>query len=315
MVAPVRRMTILLLVMIFSAIAMCGSLAQEFDGARYFPQTGHLVQDEFFTYYLSAANPAAVFGYPITDAYLQNGIKIQYFERARFEQRPDAPADLPVTLTSLGFLLFDPKNPGQIVAVSPGLPDCRTFPETGFQVCYAFLEFFDQNGGTALFGNPISDIVIQDGWMVQYFLRARFEWHPERPSGQRVVLSDLGRIYFNQNEDPALLRPNLDSLTSQVVLSIKAQAFVAQSVLSNGEMQTVTVIVKDQNYLPIANAQVTVVTQPDIQGTILPLTDGNGLTRLTYPVGGLPIGLNPITVVVHYQTLQTQTITSFRIWW
>ncbi|NJN80444.1 MAG: hypothetical protein HC797_08200, partial [Anaerolineales bacterium] len=33
---------------------------------------------------------------------------------------------------------------------------CRSYTETGFSVCFAFLEFFDQYGGVTQFGYPIS---------------------------------------------------------------------------------------------------------------------------------------------------------------
>jgi L,D-transpeptidase catalytic domain len=57
-----------------------------------------------------------------------------------------------------------------------------------------FLTFWRANGGVLLFGFPIGEEIVEDGQIVQYFERARFEYHPERlgQDGQ-VQLSLLGR--------------------------------------------------------------------------------------------------------------------------
>ena len=47
--------------------------------------------------------------------------------------------------------------------------------------------------GEAYFGEPISPMeVMPNGRLVQYFERARMEWWPEKPTGMRVVLTDVG---------------------------------------------------------------------------------------------------------------------------
>jgi hypothetical protein len=58
------------------------------------------------------------------------------------------------------------------------------FAETGHIVKQAFLRYWQSQGGLATFGYPISEelpeISNADGkvYTVQYFERARFEWHP-----------------------------------------------------------------------------------------------------------------------------------------
>src|SRR5262245_52283031 len=42
-----------------------------------------------------------------------------------------------------------------------------------------FLEFWREHGGQLIFGYPISEEIVEDGRIVQYFERARFEYHPE----------------------------------------------------------------------------------------------------------------------------------------
>ena len=84
---------------------------------------------------------------------------------------------------------------------------CQLF-RTGYRVCFAFLDFYKANGGATQFGNPISPFEFHENLIVQYFEMARFEWRADRPEGQRVVITDLGRTYFDQlGEDPAHLKP------------------------------------------------------------------------------------------------------------
>ncbi len=67
---------------------------------------------------------------------------------------------------------------------------------------------WEGRGGQAIFGLPISSEMAEkltDGitHTVQYFEKARFEYHPNLPDGQRVVISSLGRLYA----PPALVTP------------------------------------------------------------------------------------------------------------
>src|SRR6266508_2437050 len=57
-----------------------------------------------------------------------------------------------------------------------------------------FLTFWRERGGALVFGYPVGEEIVENGQIVQYFERARFEYHPERlgQNGQ-VQLSLLGR--------------------------------------------------------------------------------------------------------------------------
>ncbi len=68
------------------------------------------------------------------------------------------------------------------------------FPETGYSVQFAFLEFFNAYGGLDVFGYPITNEYVDPitGITVQYFENARFEWWPNAAPGQRVKLGLLG---------------------------------------------------------------------------------------------------------------------------
>ncbi len=86
-----------------------------------------------------------------------------------------------------------PSNPGDCSGANT-----RFFDETGQCVCDAFLSYWYANGGLAQFGYPISpqrdETSKTDGkvYAVQWFERARFEWHPEYGNGGAVVQGFLG---------------------------------------------------------------------------------------------------------------------------
>jgi hypothetical protein len=80
---------------------------------------------------------------------------------------------------------------------------CRTFPETKQTVCGEFLTYWDEHGGLAQQGYPISgefsELSDLDGksYTVQYFERAVFEKHPENRPPYNVLLSQLGTYWYN----------------------------------------------------------------------------------------------------------------------
>jgi hypothetical protein len=81
---------------------------------------------------------------------------------------------------------------------------CQSFPETGKTVCGTFLTYWQQHGGLAQQGYPISgefsEISDLNGqaYTVQYFERAVFEMHPENQPPNDVELSQLGTFRFKQ---------------------------------------------------------------------------------------------------------------------
>jgi hypothetical protein len=312
-----------LTVLIIFSVLLESSVACAQDGVpRYFPETGHWVSGKFLEYYESAPDPLLVYGYPITEAFQTDsapqipGLLVQYFQRARFEYRPDNPVSLQVVISPLGEYAYDVDEPGDVAQVSPNLSACRRIPQDGYPVCYAFLSFFDKHGGIAQFGYPISEIELHDGMLVQYFQRARFEWHPERPAGRRVVLTNLGEQYFSKHESPIRLLPNQDNAPA-LVLSLQAHAFVSQAVVSPDESQTLYVVVQDQNLQPVSGAMVSVVVTLPGDGQkplILPATNEFGITSVVISPSETKLGIAQIDVTVTSYPLETKTRTSFRIW-
>jgi hypothetical protein len=93
--------------------------------------------------------------------------------------------------------------PGQAAAA----PSSVYFPVTGHTVSGEFLTFWRTNGGLAIFGYPLTEVIEQGGLQVQYFERARFEYHPEFAGTPYVVeLELLGNEMAAGRTDPAFNR-------------------------------------------------------------------------------------------------------------
>ena len=78
----------------------------------------------------------------------------------------------------------------------PPKPGVRYFRETGHNVGNAFLVFFEAMGGADVLGLPLSEEVSEDGVTVQWFQKARLEWRPNNPPGQRVQLGLIGQEHL-----------------------------------------------------------------------------------------------------------------------
>ncbi len=162
-------------------------------GVLYFNQTGHNVFGGFREFF-EANGGIDIFGYPRTEEMTEDGKIVQYFQRARFEYHPQhAGTPYEVQLTLLGNAIRNGEPPATRVAPMPTTESQQYFPETGHSVHFAFLKYFRENGGIYIFGYPITQEVFEDGKTVQYFQRARFEYHPQH-AGTRyeVQLGLLG---------------------------------------------------------------------------------------------------------------------------
>ncbi len=166
----------------------------------YFKETGYFLSQPFLTFWQQNGG-LAVFGYPISDRVQETtsgtneGYTAQYFERARFELH--AATGDQVILGRLGALATTIEPPVQAVAGE------QFFPQTGHNVSPTFFKFWQENGGVALFGYPITEERTEknpaDGkeYKVQYFERNRFELHPDKAGTPfEVQLGQLGtQIY------------------------------------------------------------------------------------------------------------------------
>ena len=284
---------------------------------KYFSETGHNVKGEFLKFYTSNSNALILYGYPITEEFVsKDGKTVQYFQRARFELRADLPQDQRVQLTALGRETF--VSTGDLKVNNSFA--CRSYAEMGYTICFEFLEFFDQYGGVAQFGYPISGFEYHENKLVQYFEKARLEWQPWKLEGQRVVNADLGRIYFDKlGEDPGLIPPvkPLDNTTSSVI-KLNVRAFTWKALTLTTDKQSIFVIVQDQNLLPVTNASCTTnIHWPDGRNEEIALaSNANGIGVVPLSFSSQPYGsLIYADVFCTYNSLQGNTITSFRIWY
>ena len=291
--------------------------------SRYFIETGHTVQGEFLTYYLAAPDPLLVYGLPITEAFFDpvQNIQMQYFQRGRFEFYPNAPAGRRVQLSQLGVLTYQASKV-QPINMATNTPNCRQYNR--FYVCYAFLAFFDAHGGLAQFGYPISNYSKEGDQTVQYFERARFEYHPGLSRDLWVSLTDIGRIQFDQSHrPPILLAPsaNQNNLPApSPVTSLQIKAYVSKAMVTANSQQGLTVIVLDQDHQPVELALATVTihwSDAMVETLILPPTDQHGVTHQEgILVGNLKASqFVPVGVEVTYAGLHAATSTWFFVWW
>ncbi len=294
--------------------------AQQGTGSQYFADTGHHVSGEFLYYYQSVPNANVIFGYPITEQFTDevSGRLIQYFERVRFEYQPERAAGQRVQLSPLGD--YVQQRAGTSASLDVYTPvGCRFYAASGYSVCYAFLEYFDKNGGEAIFGMPKSSFVFYNGRIVQYFERARMEWYPEYPEGQRVVLAELGKIYFDLvPEDPTLLQAVKPDNYQGGVLSINARVFTWKAVTQLNDEQTVYVVVQDQTLSPVQGATV-IVTVEWVNGgsqSIAQSTNAFGVVTVPLLVQSQPHGslINVRVEVLYSGGLSSTALTSFRVW-
>ncbi len=175
------------------------------NGSQFFPATGFSVSGEFLDYWQSHGG-LAIFGYPITTAqYEKDPVSgqtylTQWFERNRFELHPEnagTPYEVLLGLLSTQLTRSRLGEPPFLPTVpTSNSADRLYFSQTGHTLSYGFKNYWEANGGLALFGYPISEefqeATPQGIFTVQYFERNRFEFHPEKQPPYSVELGLLG---------------------------------------------------------------------------------------------------------------------------
>ena len=151
--------------------------------SRYYTETGHYVSGDFLTYYRANPNGADLFGLPLTEAFQEQLLGasthlVQYFERVRMEWHPDLPQGQQVQLGALGYTMLEGRRFDRLPTL-PSTANRAYFPETGHTLSSGFLSYWKTKGGLRVFGYPISEEMGEGGLTVQYFERARFEYHKD----------------------------------------------------------------------------------------------------------------------------------------
>jgi spore germination protein len=186
-------------------------------GKLYFDETGHSLAYGFKNFWETSGG-LPVFGYPLTEEFSELNpdtnltYTVQYFERQRFEYHPENKGTpYEVLLGRLG--VADAQKRGltsntafkSLPANTKLANGCEYFAPTGHTACGSFLTYWSSHGlsfgdggisyreSLALFGYPISEPFVDPSTelTVQYFERARFEYHPENAGTQYDVLLGL----------------------------------------------------------------------------------------------------------------------------
>jgi hypothetical protein len=175
----------------------------------YYRQTGHYIKDAFLNYWL-ANGGLSTYGYPISEETTIDGVSLQYFQRARFEYRPNGTRPWKVELSNAGSMLTAGRSFTRVEAAA-ATGDRTFFPETGHTLGGNFKQFWNSKGGLAIFGYPISEEFQESGSLVQYFERARFELGAQG----RVELGHVGTELLNKHLTDGLVGLDLPAVTAQ----------------------------------------------------------------------------------------------------
>lgn len=175
---------------------------QSVAAEQTFAETGQTVRGPFLRYWHRGGG-LNILGLPISPERSERGADgrdypTQWFERARLELHTEnnPPYDVLIGLLGVEALKARGTHWEDLPTVEDAPAGCRYFPETAHSLCPPFRDFWEQNGGLAVFGFPISEPFdeanAENGqtYTVQYFERNRFELH--MINQQPVVM--LGRL-------------------------------------------------------------------------------------------------------------------------
>lgn len=162
----------------------------------FFPQTGHSVRGEWLDWFKACGNIDNN-GLPISEVMRDpsTGQWVQYFQRIVLEYHPENPAPFRIQRRLLGDVLY-PGLDAPLVNPPANSNDYAFFPSSmdptkptglGHGVSnYApdgtfvgFKQYFDSHGGITAFGFPKEEVKLVDGWWMQRFQAAVFQYHPE----------------------------------------------------------------------------------------------------------------------------------------
>lgn len=158
----------------------------------YFPETGQYLRGDLLDFWWMHGG-VEVFGYPVTGELEHEDQTVQYFERSVLEIHPENDPEWQILVRRLGDEAAGPEfmRNGAFAALSDARSD-TTPHEMGILPGQSFADYWEQFGGVRIFGNPISQEFELNGVSYQYFERAVFEYHPDRPEGWQILQLRLG---------------------------------------------------------------------------------------------------------------------------
>ncbi len=180
---------------------------------QHFAETNQCVSGRLRQYW-NGNGGLPVFGFPLNaeadQKTLDGTYRMQIFERNRLELHPEQQWPYDVLLGRLGGdILYQQGRPWETLPREQPKTGCLYFGETQHNLCEPFLSYWRANGlefgdpgvsfreSLALFGLPLTSVNVEtnpDGFtgQTQWFERARFEYHPEKPQPYKVLLGRLG---------------------------------------------------------------------------------------------------------------------------
>jgi peptide/nickel transport system substrate-binding protein len=209
-------------------------------GTRHFPETNQDVSGRFLEVWESGrsyGDSLYINGLPLTDMHDEMSLtdgkiyKTQWFERARFEAHPENQKPYDVLLGLLGVFSAEGRKDTPFKAVDNPGGGVQWFPETKHTLGdsttggKAIAKFWQQKGGLSQFGFPLSQPfqevtsetdpkVAGKSFLVQYFERQRFEYHPENAGTPFEVL--LGRLGAEQKDQVPVIEKTLTGRNNPV---------------------------------------------------------------------------------------------------
>ncbi len=165
----------------------------------YFSPTGQYLEGEFLEFWWEYGG-MPVFGYPVSPEFEQDGMTVQYFERAVLEKHPDNPPEWQILLRRLGADSITDELRNSEPFERRGEPEVgRYFPETGHSIQFGFRDHWEKWGGIRIFGFPMSTEFVENDFTVQYFERAIFEYHPDHSPEWRILQPLIGAKAADQD--------------------------------------------------------------------------------------------------------------------
>lgn len=311
-----RCLQVAALLSIIALLIPASAVAQ--SGGRYYPETGHTLQSQFLDFF-DRNGGVDIFGYPITEGFSDpdSGRFIQYTENARLEWHQDeAGGAAQPALAPLGEIIGGWHLPDEEQQLEGR--GCRSFEGTPHSTCYAFLEYFEANGGLELFGAPTSGFIIESDRIVQYFQYFRLDWYPDAAASHQVKVGPLGREHFNRmGYDPELLQPvTQHGPASYRVTQLHPSASVEHPSVPPDSPQQIFLVVRDQNQQPVSGAAVLLIAHLPERDRyfLMPTTDSQGVSRMTLVLDGESKGTQVnLEIWALYQDLEAAARDSFVI--
>jgi hypothetical protein len=167
------------------------------DDRVCFRETGFCSENAFLDFWETNGG-LEILGLPIDQPRrFPDGLIRQFYERAIFEYHERNEAQYQVLLTRLGATLIE-GHPRTAQPANPCNAGCTYFPETNHTLRGVFSAYWNRYGGLPVFGYPLTEefeeVNPSNGqrYIVQYFERNRFEYHPENQGRYQVLLGLLG---------------------------------------------------------------------------------------------------------------------------